>query len=59
MYISFIHNNVYMYMYIYSHVYIIHAYIHVLCMYIWLTLPSNQRLIAGFGMGVADCEVGQ
>ena len=26
----------------------------------WLTLPSNQsfyRLIAGFGMGVADCEV--
>ena len=28
----------------------------------WLTLPSNQsfyRLIVGFGMGVADCEVGQ
>ena len=29
---------------------------------VWLTLPSNKsfyRLIAGFGMGVADCEVGQ
>ena len=28
----------------------------------WLMLPSNQtfyRLIGGFGMGVADCEVGQ
>ena len=27
----------------------------------WLPLPSNQsfyRLIAGYGMGVADCEVG-
>ena len=32
------------------------------CTCTWLTLPSNQsfyRLIVGFGMGVADCEVGQ
>ena len=35
-------------------------YVH--CIYIRLTLPSNQsfyRLILGFGMGVADCEVGK
>ena len=30
------------------------------CIHTWLMLPSNQsfyRLIVGFGMGVADCEV--
>ena len=43
------------------HVYCIYHHAHiqcqVLCNYVWLPLPSNQRLIAGFRMGVADCGV--
>ena len=52
--------TMYMYMYMSSkrvpHAVRYSAYI------IWLMLPSNQsfyRLIVGFGMDVADCEVGQ
>ena len=49
----------YIYMYVHVWVYILHVDIYNVH---WLTLPSNQsfyRLIVGFGMGVADCEVGQ
>ena len=47
--------HVYCILYIYTttHIYMC----QVLCNYVWLPLPSNQRLIAGFRMGVADCGV--
>ena len=55
-----------MYMYIYCIMYMYNissSQLDIRCNTInWLTLPSNQsfyRLIVGFGMGVADCEVGQ